>query len=249
MVELSSGHYAYERYWMSQAEARLGPLPKDYLVFDLETSGLDKKKDLILQFGYVTYRAGEITSGSWLLNWPDSGLADNGWLAGRIQNVMANWKAPRPYLMSVQALKRRGVDPVAGLQQAETVLRGWLESGGSLVAHNGVMFDVPFVRRQFQDYLGVQVPDLHDRIIDTGLIEKAIDSRTPIDSARTWGDLNRLAVKIAAQKAKWSLHAHCAIKYGLDLGPEQGADHDALYDSIVTARLLESYRSLASISP
>ena len=48
------------REWLQQYVKAFGPLPRDYIVIDLETTGRDPKVDLILQIGWAEVRGCQV---------------------------------------------------------------------------------------------------------------------------------------------------------------------------------------------
>ena len=115
----------------------------DYVIFDLETTGIDVAKDEIVEIAAILYER------------------------GRERARFATLVRPRGSIPP-EATRVHGIDDaaVADAPPIERALREFLEFIGDrdLVAHNGVRFDLPFVRRVARD---LRLPVPRNSLFDT----------------------------------------------------------------------------------
>ncbi len=230
------------RHW----EARALPMPKNYVVVDLETSGFEINKDLILSIGHVAVEGGKIVSHTdTYLNWPDSGLVDPAWLRDKMEYTRRSMEEKGTNCpMRYHFLQERGVDPKTALRLYLDMFRDFERKGDAFVLHNGINFDIPRLQHHWNLYLDDTMTFGPNSVWDTGAMEKACQLNIlpdPADSVYSWSK------RVGATRAKgvfFSLDRHCVPKYGLtekhalDMTHAHGAGHDCF----VTHLLFEQYR-------
>jgi DNA polymerase III epsilon subunit-like protein len=221
--------------------------PNSYLVFDLETTGLDRRSDLIWQIGHCLVNDGEVQDkGSFVINWLDDPATDRLWLVNRISKLAS----------AMEASGRKSqltVEKVAAGEPAKVVLdRYWKLLTKSrqdrlfFLTHNGYQFDCKFIEEAFERTLGGIFRFNDYEVFDTGMVEKASQALMGVRE----GDTPRsFAQRIAASRLKgvhWSLDRHCIPKY--DLATDHDLDvneaHDAGFDAYVTHLLFNKMREL-----
>lgn len=135
--------------------------PKSYIVWDLETSGLDGSKDKILEIGMFMVADGEVTtSRRWVLNHgiaiPEHITAING--------------------MCKEIMDTEGQDPKKCLQE----FLSFVNNSKANLTHNGIKFDIGFLVENCSQILEMTIGDveklrshLENTAIDTAVIFKA----------------------------------------------------------------------------
>jgi len=203
--------------------------PEHYMVIDLETTGFDNKVDFIQQVGLVHVSKGEIKNKMGFLMQVPLGSVSEG--AFKVHGITAE-KCMK------EGLPRR----VACLRLADT-LTNWFKLGGTLVGHNAIGFDLPYISsvmtRENVNF------DFHDAaLVDTGCLVKAIQLNTFPQKGETprmyW---NRIR-NIRAAGVYWSLDRYCVPTFGFEKrAKEEGLDaHDALADCVMTSWVLEDLK-------
>jgi DNA polymerase III epsilon subunit-like protein len=118
---------------------------KNYIVWDLETSGLNPEKDKILEIGAIVIRDGNIVKEfSALLNHKID-----------IDPVITNLTG-----LTKEKLEAEGRDPKEVIGE----FIGMLQEEEMNVTHNGFRFDIPFLKAQTFAIMGTMEPDQWDRL-------------------------------------------------------------------------------------
>lgn len=231
--------------WYEAAFRFLGGKPDNYLVIDTETNGAQPNSDctLVTQFGFTLVENSQVVaSDGFLLNWalPDSNV-DPGWFRqSLIDTATAMAKKGKPYQTSWERIEREGNDPFEMLEEARAILIEAAAGDYAIVGHNVYAYDLPVLERHFR-YLDRPYKIPADRVIDTGLMEKARQMGwTPPHP----GECPRAdwyhEVRNTFSRVKWSLDSHCAAAYNLlDDQLDSTMAHDAAVDCLLTHRLLE----------
>jgi hypothetical protein len=228
--------------------------PHDYLVVDVETSGIEVGRDLILQFGYCLVIDGKVEAAdNILLNWfarPD--LVPGDWLQQRLarckEHVERRDGRPtgRKYHFTPAKVKE-GIDPLEGLAVARDLIDGARAEKVFLVAHNGYHFDARILRSHFGHFLGTDFEVGDDEMFDTGMVEKASQTNLVPWSGESIKHWSKRVQADRARGVRWSLDKTCVEKYALDVnyGVDTADAHDAGYDCVVTHFLFETYKERA----
>ena len=87
-------------------------LPEDYLVFDMETTGL-QERDLPVDIGHCIVRGKEVVNqGSFILNWADYPGMDVAWLEQQFRNLRKRYaEMGKTYHYTVEQLRDEGKPP------------------------------------------------------------------------------------------------------------------------------------------
>lgn len=180
--------------------------PKTYIVWDLETSGLDWKTCKILEIGAMKVRNGQVIDRkSWIL--------DHG--------IHVPEEITRITTIDDALIKEVGVEPKVALAEFFSWLK---EFNGVNITHNGFKFDIPFLNQAFftEPSLGVTIGELEEfknllykNGVDTAAMYKAI--RLPLE--RMWNEnFAQFAKRVLDTKIfglKYNI-AHCCKELGID---------------------------------
>jgi len=227
--------------------------PDDYLVIDIETSGVNFDTDLILGLGYsLVIARKEVDRGNFVLDWTRHPDVDQQWLIRRMaetkQNVEFSGGQPtgKIYHFSYDRLRNEGSDPIEVLREYLNLLHDISNNKQFFVAHNGYHFDACVLSEHFDTFLKQQFNFDDYELLDTGMIEKG--SRASMipwegDSVRSWSE------RVYRQRMKgvsWALDKHCIPYYGIDkkYNIDLTKAHDAGFDCWMTHLLLEHWRDL-----
>ena len=130
---------------------------QEYVVFDLETTGFNKKEDRIIEIGAIKVK--------------------NGRVVDRFSALCAPIKGGKPRYISAKITEGTGIKNVDLLNQipeSEAVknFMCWLGESKISVAHNGLKFDIPFLKEACKRS-NVEFKFTH--ILDTMLLSKALN--------------------------------------------------------------------------
>lgn len=184
----------------------------NYIVFDIETTGLDSAQDGITQFSAVRVRKGRILGEAEILAQlerdPFGARLDS---PHYFSTLMKPIRAIPPALEKMTGITN---DMVANAPGEGEIIPQFLQyaDGGVLVAHNGLTFDVPFLRSAC-GRCGLEAPS--DTCLDTLRMCRRID--------------------LACKDVKYSL-GEVLRRHAIPM--EERLLHNALADALFTARLL-----------
>jgi|LGOV01.1.fsa_nt_gb DNA polymerase III epsilon subunit-like protein len=196
---------------------------EDYISFDLETSGLSKRTDDILQIGLVVVEDTDFIDAT------DSILVN--------PNYPDNYRVPHIITeltgITTKMINERGGDPHVIFPEVAEMLRD-----GTIVTHNGIAFDKPFLEIACGKYGGMA--PWNGRWQDTAVLYKSakLNELDMLALYETFVEFAK-AVTRPIRGLKYNLRWCCA-----DLGVDV-ADinwHDALADATATHRLFEQLR-------
>lgn len=242
--------------WLVYAQKRLGSLPDSYLVFDIETTGVDINLDLPAQLGWAIVENNRVVdSGARLLNWMDGkSEEDKAWLSNRILFTKRNFEfkngfaTGKIYSVSVDRMLT-GENPVKVLSDFYNLVAECRNNGFGFIAHNGLRHDQPIIDRVMSE---VTDGELRFRFkakdyFDTLAIEKSVQLFPEISPNESWLDFARRAYHLGGYKVKGSLDKHCSAKYDLPKKYDLNMDkaHEADFDCILTHYLLQTYKEIA----
>jgi DNA polymerase III epsilon subunit-like protein len=235
----------------------MGSLPKSYLVFDIETTGVDINIDLAVQLGWAVVENGAVVdSGARFMNIA-AGISreDMAWLENRVSLTKSRVEykngipSGKVYAVSIERILS-GENPEKVLHDFYKLYQECRQSGMGFVAHNGLRHDQPILDRMLQTMSGgdLRFRFKPDSYFDTLSIEKAVQKFPELYERETWLDFARRAYHLGGNKVKGSLDGHCAVKYGLSEkhGLAMNRAHEADFDCVLTHHLLQEYVSLAS---
>lgn len=177
--------------------------PETYVVWDLETTGLNPKTDRIVEFAALMIDSGSVAeSYSAILNW----------------NIDIPEEAARIHGITKERAAAEGQPPVEVLQRMLEIFR----RNRNFVTHNGLRFDVPFVIEAFlqSNLLTVgELEELRKRLL-TGMIDTAAWFKgDALDMGRMWNEsfatYGMRVLETIAPGVKYNV-AFCCDKLGID---------------------------------
>lgn len=195
----------------------------DYIAFDLETSGLSKRLDDILQIGVVIVE--------------DQTFIDEKYSILVNPNYPDNYRVPREITeltgITSRMINEQGTDPATTFPVISDLIRG-----GTIVTHNGIAFDKPFFEVACRRY-SVMAP-WNGRWQDTAVLYKSmkLNEMGLLTLYETFVDFAK-AVTRPIKGLKYNLR-WCCDDLGVDVSDINW--HDALADSVATQRLFEQLR-------
>ncbi len=234
--------------WLKTAGMRFIPWTHTYLVFDTETTGLDTDKDLILQFGHCNVVHG-VANPQYdvMLNWTIHPDVDQEWLRNRLTETRERQESKgKTYKFTYENLARDGVDPVEVLKTYHNLFSMHQWDGGTFLTHNGAHYDSKIVASHFRRFLNEPFTFWPERIIDTGMIEKAAQLNLCLQEGESTREFHRRIHKAYSKGIRWSLSEYCIPNYGLQekYGIDVNNAHNAGFDAFATHALFEEYRRL-----
>lgn len=234
------------------AERCGGQWPDSYLSIDLETSGFDRSKDVILEVGHVLRVRGRIESEmQTVLDWTDHPIVSRAWLEQRLNRQRQNLElAGKHFPFTIELLQREGRPPEEVMRFYADFLATLIDGPTFFVGHNIIEFDEPMLEANLVGFGIVQSEfSFGDRIIDTMSLEKA--------NRVFAGGAGWVCPKASEDLRTWSRrvrYAHTGgLKYNLTycvetykLAEKYGFDpkdmHRSLLDARVVGWLMEEFR-------
>lgn len=224
--------------------------PTTYLALDLETTGFNTRKDVIVEIGHVLVEGGVVTNRmSLLLDWSDHPVVPASYVRGRLLDVARAMATDgRNWSLTWERLAADGVRPEKALSFYRDLLADWSARGGLFALHNG-FFDESMLAHNLAgfgiDAEGFEFPD--NQYFDTSSLERV--SQCPGDQATLprAGDTLKSYFKRMKYYKGGSLHSsldkHCVGKYGLALRPgfEASGLHTADFDAYLVHLLMEEF--------
>jgi len=236
--------------WFRLLVERSNRLPDNYLVFDVETTGLSVNNDLITQVGYCFVNNKQIlASGSTLLDWTSCSEIDQDWLRNKLIDTKRRMaELGKPYHITYEKLRDLGQQPIHTLDCYFSALEEAQQRSDALVSHNGLGFDIPMLRAHFKRWLNKKLTIQPNQLYDTGIMEKLCQMNLLPNSGE---DIGTFLVRLQYKRMNgiyWSLDKHCIPKYKLNEKYQLDADkaHDAGYDCVITYHLFETFRELSN---
>lgn len=220
------------------------PLPRSYLVVDVETTGFDTRTDLITQIGHVLVRNCEIVDqDNAILNWTDCNLVramDVKLLYSDLKASMAE-KGLKPQV-TWKRMVEEGHDPKSILRAYRDIFHDASKNGYIFVGHSISTFDEAILSRNFGRFLEVDWSLEEDEVIDTLAIERATlkiwhphAKPAPGESLKEW------CVKVCRRMRADASLVTCAKRYGVEADFDKA--HDAEFDCWMTHKIFEAMRA------
>ena len=242
--------------WLKYAQTRLGKLPDNYLVFDIETTGLDINVDLPAQLGWAVIENNRLVdSGARFMDWYSNSSEDNKhWLTERISRTKEQFEYKKGfatgsvYSVSVDRMKE-GESPEKVMSDFFRLFSECRKKGFGFVAHNGLRHDQPIIDRVLKEVSEGEMRFYFkpNEYFDTLSIEKSVQIFPELASDESWLYFARRAYHLGGYKVKGSLDRHCAVKYDLpnkhSLCMEKA--HEADFDCVLTHHLFQEYKEIA----
>lgn len=226
-------------------------LPVDYLVFDMETTGLfidnpDHPPDLPVDIGHCIVRDKEIINqGGFILNWVDYPGIDLDWLESRFVFLRKRFaEQGKTYHYSIERLQEEGKDPDKVLWFYRQLFEKNRAAKAAFVGHNAISFDAPMFNQALNEILGLGWEFRDDELFDTGIMEKAL--RAEMFPCLDDETLRGFFVRVRNARRKgimWKIEVcieryDLANRFNLDLSTLHGAEADC----VVCHHLFEEHR-------
>lgn len=244
--------FTYETQFFEEYRRRFGDLPATYFLFDLETTGSDKRNDLIWNIGAMLVENGKIVDEfDAILDWTKLTTAeiDPCWLVKKIASInMQLRRADKPQHLTLDLL-RTGQCPRATLQKLVDKLNEAKVKNIPVVNHGLIKFDIPMLSNQAELWLGAPYLFKRTQVIDTAALEKAIELKLspglPCFDGCKLLNYQKQVLDVKAN-ARFSLDYHCAKKYNLwnKTGLAPNLAHLALNDTKLCDCLVRTYKEL-----
>lgn len=242
--------------WLLKSVSKLGPLPVNYLVFDVESTGLDFNNDLVVQLGYAIVINKElIDCAHYIPDWTHN--RDNHfceWLENRMAITKKNMESRNPdsgvvYRHSTDRMKKCGIPVREAFTNFMDIIKICKAHNFSLIAHNGLKFDQPMLNNNIKqvlgDHEGFEFDKLGVNYYDTMALERGLYSRIDPYPDDNWMSFTGRLVTEGGKKIYSSLDRHCAKKYDLiNKHNMTGSAHEADFDCKLTHYLFEEYRTM-----
>lgn len=243
--------------WLQYITGRFGPLPDSYFAFDVETSGLSLKNDVVLQLGWAMVDDRKLVdSGAVVLDWTRIGdAAWNGWLAEQIDKTKRNIETTRDgrpsgkkWNFHIDRVRAEGCHPVDAFAQFSALIADCRAGGFKFLGHYGLRCDQPMIDQACLELLGPGrgFELAPGEYYDTMALEKGIQLGLAVKPGEDQNAFIRRAYAAGGNKVHSSLDQHCAPKYRLaekhNLNMNQA--HEADFDAVLTHLLLEEFRGI-----
>lgn len=194
-------------------------LPNKYIVWDLETSGLDARADKILEVGAMLVQDGEITwKNSWLIKHPDFQPSE------KITEITG---------ITPELLEKEGLDRDYVMDQFMELLDNHIESDRIYnLTHNGYRFDLPFLFNAFTpEQLEKYRKPLTIGCMDSAVLYKARELGIARGAEESFVHFAARVMSIRKFGLKYNV-AHCCNVLGIDTST--ATFHRALGDVMLT---------------
>lgn len=192
--------------------------PSSYIVWDLETSGLDKENCHIIEAAAVVVRDGNIVE-----EWAT--LINNG--------IDIPEEARKINGITREMCEKEGQEP----QKALAKLLKYINDAEVHVTHNGAVFDLPFLQRSLNRLgMAVELETLERSHIDTAALYKAHKLQVSKGWSEPWPQFFRNVLQQRVYGLKYNV-AHVCNEFGISL--ENVSQHRALGDVTLTHKIYE----------
>lgn len=135
------------KHWPADFLQKAGGFPSTFVAFDLETTGFDRKTDVIIEIGHVLVEDGVVTDElSLLLDWSKSSVVPLHWLVDRIANLRRTLSEKGiAHHLPYERLCKEGIDPIQALTFYRDLFEQLKQQGTPVVGHNVYRFDEPML--------------------------------------------------------------------------------------------------------
>lgn len=244
------------KHWPGEFLAAAGGFPDTYVCFDLETTGFDRKTDVIIEIGHVLVEDGVVTDElSVLLDWSKSPVVPLHWLVDRIADLRQKLSDKGiAHHLPYERLCKEGIDPIEALTYYRDFFEQLKAQGTPVVGHNVYRFDEPMLEANL---VGFQVcPEFQFgdwQLWDTLALEAATihgpgEPKTIPKAGETLRDWMKRASYLRAETnlTRTLLNKYdLAAKYDLDTRDS----HSACYDARLCHHLMQEYRAALDAEP
>lgn len=251
-------------------EPHFDGFPNNYLVFDLETTGLNPAQSLITQFGYCLVKDSKpVDKFGAIINWTllKEFCPEPLRMKQKLEEVKRHVEfkngvpTGKKYHITFERMMDEGIHPLKTLELFHDLFTEVRKQRRFFVAHNGYHFDVPFVETHFDRFLGDDrkygaepKPPFYfqdNELFDTGMVEKGSQCQSApwsTDTVKSWS-LRTQTERL--RHVRWALDTACVPRYQLDkrFNLDLDAAHDAGFDCYVCHLLFEEYKRITKGEP
>ena len=235
--------------WFKKIQEAGYPFPNSYIVFDLETTGLDNYYDYILPIGITNVIDGEIRDNcTTILDWAKYSKNVLPDVRKRLSNTMYHVRHKRKLNpISIDRMLKVGKEPIHALAKYYEFFDKCKEDNIYMVAHNGIYFDTVFLQNHFKRFLDIEFTFNPNHVLDTGLLEKGSQHGIQYSYGKELVCFYNSIKKAPNKGVHWALDSHCIPKYSLDkkYNLDVSKAHTADFDCKATHVLFKEYRALA----
>ena len=201
--------------------------PDDYVVVDVETSGLNPYLNRVLEIGVLVVRSREITlpAFSWVLNpnFPDDGFE----VPEKITELTG---------ITTEEVAKTGWDPVFALSRLQDICDEKM-----IISHNGIRFDRLFLDEENKRF-GFRLADKH-QFLDTAALFKGWRlGMLGLLEEMSFYDFANTVLETKAYGVYFNL-AYCCGVLEIDV-EDLGDAHRASVDVVMTHRVMEQLRGV-----
>ena len=193
-----------------------------YVVFDIETTGLDPHRDRIIQVGLCAVTDGQVAD-------------RRGWLVN--QDIEIPEEARRIHGITTADIRARGIPPHESLCR----LFEAMAAAPACVGHNIHQFDILFLLAECRR-LAIPAPDFRDHV-DTAALFKGWKLNMPRQPDEDFEKYTRRVLGIRAPGLKYSISA-CLEALGIQADPSQL--HDAGGDAFATHMIFQALQRVVA---
>lgn len=232
---------------LNKWSAELGELPRDYITYDIETTGVDPNVDLIVEIGYcaaIDCRAEEYHTH--VLDWTQVPTVDQHWLRHRLDACAKHFKkAGRTYHMSFERMRKEGSHPEVVLEEYRQLFDEARQSNIMIAGHNAVQFDNDFFEQAVYEWLQRDDWTFPSLVFDTAAVLKATQLDMPPHPEESLHDYFVRVLERPATGIAYNLDSFCVEHFDLkskfpDI--DFSSAHSAGFDAMVTHLILEEFR-------
>lgn len=244
------------KHWPAAFLDAAGGFPDCYVCFDLETTGFDRKTDVIIEIGHVLVEHGEVTDElSLLLDWSKHPVVPLHWLVDRIAALRQTLSDKGiAHHLPYERLCKEGIDPLEALRFYREFFEQLKAQGMPVVGHNVYRFDEPMLEANLVGFQVCEEFAFGDwQLWDTLALEAATQHGPGEPKALPKaGETLRDWMKRASHlRAETNLTRTLLKKY--DLAAKHGLNtldsHSACYDARLCHHLMQEYRAMLDAEP
>lgn len=235
-----------------------GEWPKNYVTFDIETTGYKLDLDVITEIGHCLVQDGEIVDElAIILDWTNHSIVPDHWLRQRLRSVAQSMELNgQRYHITYEKMQKEGMKPEKALAFYRDLFNTLMSRQMLFVAHGGYTFDEKMIAANFAGFKIASNFGFGDNnLLCTDGIEKASQVVTNPRFMPRQGDTLRSYfhrvkyTRLAGVKS--NLSDHCFHKYGFASkhGLTQKDMHGVGPDSRCVHYLMEEYRTQIKEAP
>ena len=200
-------------------------MPKDYIVWDLETTGLDPKTDKILEIGVMRFMDGLLMEQeSWILNHQIQVPAHITEITGITQEMCD-----------------KGHHDIAGIM---SMFANFFDNVEANITHNGYKFDIPFLFNAVQPLVQENIFETFKEKVQRGCVDTAVMYKArEMHFEQRWNEnflaFSKRVMDMKVFGLKYNV-AHCCNDLGIDTS--KATFHRALGDVYLTNEIYKKLR-------